>query len=117
MTQLSLTYSLFFQPKTLPPQPSSQRGGSHYGSQFLISDLSVKASKRLHHLSVVLSREVILPMRSLRFNCSEGEGDSLYDIHSINLFINATLERRIENLELDMVYWPKDYIKKKKIKW
>jgi len=60
--------------------------------------------------SVVLSREVILPIRSLRFKCSEGEGDSLYDI---NRFINAALERRIENLELDMVCWPKDLIKTK----
>lgn len=56
--------------------------------------------------SVMLMREVTIPIRSFRFKCCS----RLYDI---NRFLNAALERRIENLELTMKFWPRDHLKNK----
>jgi len=58
--------------------------------------------------SVLLSRGVALPIRSFRFKCHIDHG--LYDINDVNRFINAALERKTENLELNMMAWPKDHI-------
>jgi len=59
--------------------------------------------------SVMLTREVTIPIRSFRFKCCS----RLYDINDINRFLNAALERRIENLELTMKFWPRDHLKNK----
>jgi len=58
--------------------------------------------------SVMLSRGVAQPIRSFRFKCHIDH--VLYDINDVNIFINAAVERKTENLELNMMCWPEDHI-------
>ncbi|GAU13047.1 hypothetical protein TSUD_173470 [Trifolium subterraneum] len=50
--------------------------------------------------SVMLSRNITLPIRSFRLKCGNSSG---FNPHDVNRFIHAAVQRGVQNLDLDML--------------
>ncbi|GAU13049.1 hypothetical protein TSUD_173490 [Trifolium subterraneum] len=69
---------------------------------FETQDFADFAAFRHFVYSVMLSRNITLPIRSLRLKCGKSYG---FDAHDVNRFIQAAVQRGIQNLNLDMCFY------------